>query len=150
MKSIRVGPCICGVLSTLALCNPPAASAQSNPDPCGLLTQAEVGAATGASVGPGHALGETCNWTGTPRVIVSLWYPGATMWQSIEHPNAMVKQVPAPGLGDTAFYNTLGGFATLGVKKGTTDFVVKVYGITDLSKQMSIEKSLAQSVLTKM
>jgi hypothetical protein len=134
----------------LVLCSAPPVSAQSNPDPCRLLTQSEVSAATNASVGAGHALGETCNWTGTPRVIVSLWYPGPTMWQAIEHPNALVKQAPAPGLGDLAFYNTAGGFTSLGVKKGTTGFVIKVYGITDQSKQMSIEKTLAQQVLAKM
>jgi hypothetical protein len=145
MKAIRAGGLVCALL----LCSAPV-SAQTNPDPCALLTQAEVSAATGASVAAGHALGETCNWTGTPRIIVSLWYPGPTMWQAIEHPNAMVKQAPAPGLGDAAFYNTLGGFATLGVKKGTTTFVVKVYGIADQSKQMSIEKSLAAQVLAKM
>lgn len=149
MKASRAGCGACGLVCALLLCSAPV-GAQSNPDPCALLTQAEVNAATGASVAAGHALGETCNWTGTPRIIVSLWYPGPTMWQAIEHPNAMVKQAPAPGLGDAAFYNTLGGFATLGVKKGTTTFVVKVYGIADQSKQMSIEKSLAAQVLAKM
>ena len=139
-----------GVVYALVLGSAPPVSAQSNPDPCALLTQAEVSAATGASVAAGHALGETCNWTGTPRVIVSLWYPGPTMWQAIEHPNALVKQASAPGLGDLAFYNTAGGFTSLGVKKGTTGFVVKVYGIPEQAKQMSIERALAQSVLAKM
>lgn len=149
MKAIRAGYATSGLLYALLLGSAPV-FAQSNPDPCRMLTQAEVGAATNASVAAGHALGETCNWSGTPRVIVSLWYPGPTMWQAIEHPNAMVKQTAVPSLGDAAFYNTLGGFATLGVKKGTTTFVVKVYGITDQSKQMSIEKSLAAQVLAKM
>ncbi len=72
------------------------------------------------------------------------------MWQAIEHPIATVKQVPVPGLGDAGFYNILGGFTTLGVKKGSTVFVIKVYGIADPSKQMSIEKALATSVLAKM
>jgi len=146
----RAALSIFGALCALGLGSVHPASAQSNPDPCQLLTQAEVGAATGASVGAGHALGETCSWTGTPRVIVSLWYPGPGMWQAIQHPNAAVKQVPAPGLGDGAFYNSAGGFTSLGVMKGTTAFVMKVYGISDQAKQMAIEKSLAQSVLAKM
>jgi hypothetical protein len=134
----------------LVLCNPHPASAQSNPDPCKLLSQAEVSAATGTSMAEGHALGETCNWTGTPRVIVSLWYPGPGMWQAIQHPSTAVKQVPVPGLGDEAFYNTAGGFTSLGVAKGTTAFVLKVYGIPDQAKQMAVEKALAGSVLAKM
>jgi hypothetical protein len=149
MKSIRAGSAIGDVIYGLLLCSAPL-FAQSDPDPCSRLTQADVSAATGASVGAGHALGETCNWTGTPRVIVSLWYPGPTMWQAIEHPSAAVKQASATGLGDSAFYNTAGGFTSLGVKKGTTAFVVKVYGIPDQAKQMSIERALAQKVLARM
>jgi hypothetical protein len=150
MRPSHAQCCIHGFACALMLCSAAPASAQSNPDPCGLLTQAEVSAATGASVGAGHALGETCNWNGSPRIIVSLWYPGPTMWQAIEHPNAAVKQMPAPGVGDLAFYNTAGGFTTFGVKKGTTGFVVKVYGIPEQSKQMAIEKTLAQTLLAKM
>ena len=149
-RQIRARSPIYAVACALVLCSVQPASAQSNADPCKLLTQAEVSAATGISVGAGHALGETCSWSGTPHLIVSLWYPGPGMWQAIQHPNAMVKQAPAPGLGDGAFYNTAGGFTSLGVMKGTTAFVMKVYGITDQAKQMAIEKALAQSVLAKM
>ena len=139
-----------GVACALMLCASLPLSAQTGPDPCRLLTAAEVSAATNTSVSAGHALGEKCNWTGTPRIIVSLWFPGPAMWQAIEHPSAAVKQATTPGLGDGAFYNSAGGFTSLGVKKGTTAFVMNVYGIADQAKQMSIEKALAQSVLAKM
>jgi hypothetical protein len=53
-------------------------------------------------------------------------------------------------VGDAAFYNTLGAFTSLGVQKGSTVFVVKIYGIADPSKQMAIEKALAANVISKM
>lgn len=150
-QPVRARSYLFGVACALALCSVHSASAQPNSDPCKLLSQAEVSAATGVSVGAGHALGETCSWSGgTPHIVVSLWYPGPGMWQAIQHPNAMVKQIPAPGLGDGAFYNSAGGFTSLGVAKGTTAFVMKVYGIADQTNQMAVEKSLAQIVLAKM
>lgn len=150
MRSAPAHSWSCRVACILMLCTAVPVAAQTNPDPCKLLSAAEVSAATATSVGAGHALGEKCNWTGTPRIIVSLWYPGPAMWQAIEHPNAAVKQTTAPGLGDGAFYNSAGGFTSLGVKKGTTAFVMNVYGIADQARQMSIEKTLAQSILAKM
>ncbi len=138
------------VLCLLALRSTQPAVAQSNADPCERLTQTEVSAATGTTMGAGHAVGETCNWTGIPRIIVSLWYPGPGMWQAIQHPKAAVKQSPAAGLGDAAFYDSAGGFTSLGVVKGSTAFVVKVYGIADQARQMSIEKALAANILAKL
>lgn len=150
MNSNRGGLCIYVIACTFALCSTQAIFAQTNPDPCKMLTQAEVSAAAGVSVGAGQSLGGTCSWSGTPKVIVSLWYPGPALWAGIQHPNPPVSQTPASGVGDAAFFNTLGPYTFLGVQKGSTVFVVKIYGIQDPSKQMAIEKTLAANVIAKM
>jgi hypothetical protein len=62
----------------------------------------------------------------------------------------MVSQTQVPSLGDNAFVNVMGGFASLGVRKGTSVFVIKVYGFNDPAKQIAIEKTLAAAVLAKM
>jgi hypothetical protein len=150
MNSNRGGLCIYIITCAFALCSTQSVFAQTNPEPCKMLTQTEVSAATGVSVGAGQSLGGTCSWSGTPKVIVSLWYPGPALWAGIQHPNPPVSQTPASGVGDAAFYNTLGAFTSLGVQKGSTVFVVKIYGIADPSKQMAIEKALAANVIAKM
>ena len=150
MSPIRTTHGACGILSALILCLPHSTSAQSAADPCKQLTQAEVTAATGSQVGEGHGIGGTCSWSGTPKVIVSLWYPGPAIWPGLAHPSAMVSQTQVPSLGDNAFVNVMGGFASLGVRKGTSVFVIKVYGFNDPAKQIAIEKTLAAAVLAKM
>jgi hypothetical protein len=42
---------IVGIVCTVAMLSPRAAAAQSNPAPCSLLTQAQVSAAFGVSMG---------------------------------------------------------------------------------------------------
>jgi hypothetical protein len=123
---------------------------QTPPEPCKMLTQEQISAATGAQINAGQSIGTTCSWSGKPKIIVSLWYPTPAIWEGLLHSSAPVEKTAVSGLGDLAFFNTLGGLTSLGIKKGNTNFVIKVYGIPDPSKQMSIEKSLAGNVLAKM
>jgi hypothetical protein len=132
------------------LCGAHPVSAQTSPDPCKMLTQAQLAAATGAEIGAGQSIGTTCSWSGKPKIIVSLWYPTPVIWEGLLHPNPQVTKTAVSGLGDMAFFNTLANLTSLGVKKGNTNFVIKVYGIPEPSKQMSIEKALAENVLAKM
>jgi hypothetical protein len=51
------------------------------------------------------------------------------------------------GVGDAAFYATVAGLTSLSVKKGSTVFVLHVYGVPGAARQMAIEKALALDVL---
>jgi hypothetical protein len=62
----------------------------------------------------------------------------------------MIVNTAISGVGDDAYYKTLGVTSTLTVKKGNTVFVVRVYGITDPSKQREIEKTLATDVAARL
>jgi hypothetical protein len=138
------------VATRLAYLPPADAAPQTSPDPCKMLTQAQLAEATGAEIGAGQSIGTTCSWSGKPKVIVSLWYPTPAIWEGLLHPSPQVTKTAGSGLGDMAFFNTMANLTSLGVKKGNTNFVIKVYGISEPSKQMSIEKALAENVLAKM
>ena len=53
------------------------------------------------------------------------------------------------GVGDDAVAVMVSNFTTLFVKKGTTVFMVRVYGVKDPARQLAIETSIAQAVVTK-
>jgi hypothetical protein len=130
-----------------------AAPAPAVPAPCSLLTPAQVTAAVGGTFGAGQAIGTTgCSWTSEkPHVIVtvSLWPP--TEWDRMKAGPLPGTQITAvSGLGDDAFYATLAQYTVLYVKKGPTVFLFKVYGVKDLAKQASAEKTLALDVLGKL
>jgi hypothetical protein len=85
-------------------------------------------------------------------VTVSLW--DGTKWDQMKTPAPGMNRTSVSGLGDDAFYTTMGPgsgkqFVTLSVKKGATAYLIKVYGppVTD---QMSMEKALAGNVLSKL
>ena len=127
--------------------------ARAAPEPCKLLTPAQVAAALGATFGAGEPIGKTgCSWTSEKPheiVTVSLWPP--TEWDRIKaSPFPGTKIVAASGLGDDAFYTTVAQYTVLYVKKGQTVYLFKVYGVKDQAKQMSAEKALALDALAKL
>jgi len=129
------------------------AVAQAAPEPCKLLSQAQVSAALGVTFGAGQPIGRTgCSWTSEkPHEIVtlSLWPPA--QWDRIKaSPLPGTAITPAGGLGDDAFYTTVAQYTVLYVKKGQTVYLFKVYGVQDKAKQMSAEKTLAQDALAKL
>jgi len=128
----------------------PLQAAAAAPEPCKLLTPAQVGAALGGTFGPGQPIGTTgCSWTeAKPHVIVtvSLWPPKD--WDRLKAgPLPGTAITPAGGIGDDAFYTTVAQYTVLYVKKGQTVLLVKVYGVKDQPTQMSAEKTLALDVL---
>ena len=130
-----------------------AAEAAPAPAPCTLLTPAQVTAALGSPFGPGEPIGTTgCSWTSQkPHVIVtvSLWPP--TEWDRMKAgPLPGTQIAPASGLGDDAFYASIAQYVVLYVKKGATVYLFKVYGVKDLEKQKSAEKTLALDALQKL
>jgi len=141
--------CICS-LTSLGLA---AADAQAGPAPCSLLTSAEVSAVVGVNVGAAQPIATTgCSWT-APHIIVSVSLWDANEWGKLKTPLAGMSKTSVAGLGDDAFFSTMGSaekqFTTLTVKKGSTAYVIKVYG-GNATDQMSKEKTLAGNVLAKL
>ena len=129
------------------------AAAQSAAAPCSLLTSAQVTAAVGVSVGAAQPIANTgCSWT-APHIIVSLSLWDASKWDRMKAPLAGMNRTAVSGLGDDAFSTTMGPpdkqFATLSVKKGSTAYVIKVYG-PNVTDQMAMEKTLAGNVLANL
>jgi hypothetical protein len=129
------------------------AVAQAAPEPCKLLSQAQVSAALGVAFGAGQPIGTTgCSWSSEkPHQVVtlSLWPP--SQWDRIKSsPLPGTANTPAGGLGDDAFYATVAQYTVLYVKKGKTVYLFKVYGVQDKAKQMSAEKTLAKDALAKL
>lgn len=124
-------------------------------DPCSLLTPAQIATAAGAHFAAGTPIGTTgCSWSATeavgskkPIVTVSLW-PGSD-WTKLQTPLPGVTKSSVSGLGDGAMSATIGGFTSLYVLKGTTIYLVKIYGIPGEDKQVSIEKALGTDLLAK-
>ena len=141
-SSLRLA-CVLGLLTVPGL-------ARASPEPCKLLTPAQVGAAVGGTFGAGQPIGTTgCSWNqAKPHIIVtvSLWPPKE--WDRMKaSPMPGTTNTPATGLGDDAFYTTVAQYTVLYVKKGQTVYLFKVYGVADKAKQMSAEKTLAQDAL---
>ena len=130
------------------------AAAQSGVAPCSLLTSAQVTAAVGVSVGAAQPIATTgCSWT-APHMIVTLSLWDGSKWDQMKTPVPGMNRTAVSGLGDDAFYTTMGPAsgkqtATLTVKKGSTAYLIKVYG-PNVTDQMSMEKTLAGNVLANL
>jgi len=130
-----------------------AAGAQAPSNPCAQVTTNEVSAALGETVAAGQQAGtKTCSWTADKpkHQIVSLMYSPPGDWNTRK-----TRQLPGDtktsvsGIGDDAFAETAANFTTLYVKKGSTIFMVRVYGVPDTGKQLAIEKTIAKTVAAK-
>lgn len=140
------------VLVPLALASsaPPAFAQQTPSDPCAQVSPQHVSAALGETVGPGkQGPPPTCTWIAdAPKhQIVTLMYSPPGDWNT-RKTRAMpgVAIAPVTGVGDDAISATLGNFVTLFVKKGSTTFMVKVYGVPDPARQLAIETPIAKEV----
>jgi hypothetical protein len=129
------------------------ASAQAPSDPCAQLTVAQVSAALGETVAAGQKAGtKTCSWSANKPThqIVSLMYSPPGDWNTRKtRPMPGVTKTSVSGVGDEAFAETAANFTTLYVKKGSTIFMVRVYGVPDVGRQLAIEKPIAQAVAAK-
>ena len=129
------------------------AGAQAPSNPCAQLTAAEVSAALGETVAAGQQAGtKTCSWAADKPThqIVSLMYSPPGDWNTRKtRPMPGVTKTSVSGVGDEAFAETVASFTTLYVKKRSTIFMVRVYGVPDSGRQLAIEKSIAQLVAAK-
>ncbi|HTC62136.1 MAG TPA: hypothetical protein VK709_04790 [Candidatus Saccharimonadales bacterium] len=140
----------------LNICSPRAAHAAPASDPCALITQAQVSAVLGATVGaPQHDAPTMCQWStstqpnsmNVKKVVLILSRERAFGFAKTPI-SSSEKAVPASGIGDDAVYAVAAGVpagpnTSLFVKKGNSYFVVHVYGVPDQAKVMDMEKTLA-------
>ncbi len=141
------------VLLIFALCGL-GGVARAAPALCELLTPAQVTAALGGSFGSGQPIGTTgCSWQSEkPHLVVTVSLFPLKDWDRMKAGGALPGTIiaPASGLGDDAFYATLGQYTGLYVRKGQSGLLFKIYGVADKAKQMSAEKTLAQDALAKL
>ena len=129
------------------------AGAQVPADPCAQVTSAQVSTALGETVAAGAKAGtKTCSWTANKpkHEIVSLMYSPPGDWNTRKTRQMPgVTKASVSGVGDEAFSESAFAYTTLYVKKGSTIFMVRVYGVPDLGRQLAIEKPIAQIVAAK-
>jgi hypothetical protein len=157
MKSNYLRAFIFGIFCVLLACGSGATFAAPT-DPCSLLTQAQVSAALGASVEPGHTLAPTiCEWkpTGsanskTVKLDVTILTPRAfEMTKTLV--GGGITKTPVSGVGDEAVSGTTPKLATvLTVKKGDFVFSVHVFPFADGDEIKAKEKTLALQILAKL
>ena len=137
----------------LVASGPRVAGAQAPSNPCAQVTAAEVSAALGETVEAGQQAGtKTCSWVANKpkHQIVTLMFSPPGDWNT-RKTRLMpgVTKATVSGVGDEALAETLGNLTTLFVKKGSTIFMVRVYGVPDSNRQLAIEKPIAQKVTAK-
>ena len=129
---------------------------------CNLLTQAQVGAAIGGTVGAGSPIfvPTSCQWSGQQgkRVTLTINQPRGGK-NAVEQFNAGkaskvpgITVEPVSGVGDDAFYVYFAGTNRAGcglvVKKGSSAFEIRVYGF-DLDQAKVVAKKIAQEAAVK-
>ena len=129
---------------------------------CSLVTQAQIGAATGATVGAGSPIGAptSCQWSGQGKTVTltitrtrSGKSPVDQFTDGKAKPFAGVTAEPVGGVGDDAYYVYFTGQNRAGcglmVKKGSSVFEVRVYGF-DLAQAKVVSKAIARDVAGKL
>ena len=125
---------------------------------CTLITQGQVSGALEISVGPGTPIASpsTCQWIGKGRFATLTVMQPLAGKSALDRFNAGkasrmlgITTEPISGVGDEAYYvyfsNTNGAGLGLVVKKGTSVFEIRVYGL-DLDKAKSVAKTFCQTV----
>ncbi len=127
--------------------------AYSQSGPCSLLTQEQVSAIVGVSVGAGSPIANTgCSWqsTGPARVMVTLSMQTEKMFAGAKSSAAPgMTKMPLSGIGDEAIFTGVQNFSSLWVRKGTTFPLFRVYGLPVSEAQTKL-KALAADVVPKL
>src|SRR5262249_1248273 len=129
------------------------------PDPCALLTTAQVSDALGVTVADGtHLATSSCQWTpagvsaaqSKKFITLTVQDKRAFDYAKTPVPSASITKTPVTGIGDDAVFGTTKGFGTvLTVKKGDVTFAVRVQGLPEDQTQAK-EKALALLILHKL
>lgn len=146
---------IAGIVCAFAGTSVRSAQGHAPPAPCALLTATEVSAAMGMTVSDGKPINTVgCKWDvasqASVKQFVTLMLIAPARFEGMKKPIAGAAQSDPSGIGDEAIYTTILNWTTLSVKKGSVDFVLRIYGLPDNPKQMAIEKTLALDAVAKM
>jgi hypothetical protein len=158
MRSTAIAiPLVTGLLLSSA-----ASSSAADPVACTVLTPAQVSAALGVSIDKGTPISRpgTCQWMGKGRfATLTIAVPRGGK-SPVDQFNAgkkgglagAVTAEPVSGVGDDAYYVYFSGTTRAGlglvVKKGSSEFEVRVYGF-ELDKAKPVAKTLAQEAAGK-
>lgn len=135
-------------------------------DACALLTQAQVSAALGVSVGAGQRVmpntATICGWQvpgessmSRKRVVASIYTQLGSRtpvdrFNTAKTPIKGITKTPVSGVGDDAIYATTPGLGTgLIFRKGASAFDVRVYGFPP-EQIKEKEKTLALDIIGKL
>jgi hypothetical protein len=123
---------------------------------CTLLTQAQIGAARGATVGAGSPIAAptSCQWSGQGKIVtLTINKPRGGKSPVDQFNDGKTRKLPGvttesiSGVGEDAYYVYFTGQNRAGcgvvVKKGNSVFEVRLYGF-DLSQAKTVSKTLAQ------
>jgi hypothetical protein len=142
-------------------------SAFAQPDACSLLTQAQISAALGVSMGAGEHAGpvtQTCTWyepggsaskPSAKKVMLDVFgqmgsLTPADRFNNGKTPIKGITKTPVNGIGDGAYFITTPGIGTaLNVKKGSSAFQVRVSGFSSDQIQ-PMEKAIAQNIVARL
>jgi hypothetical protein len=156
-RMILTVPIIAGMLLSSA-----ARSNAADPVACAVLTPAQVSTALSVSIDKGEPISRpgTCQWIGKGRfatLTIAVTRAGKSPVDQFNEGKkgglgGAVTAEPLSGVGDDAYYVFFSGTNRAGlglvVKKGTSEFEVRVYGF-DLDKAKPIAKTLAQEAVGK-
>ena len=136
--------------------------AAAPPVACTLLTLAQIGAATGATVGAGSPIAAptSCQWSGQGKIVtLTINQPRGGKSPVDQFNDGKTRKLPGitteaiSGVGEDAYYVYFTGQNRAGcgvvVKKGSSVFEVRLYGF-DLNQAKTVSKTLAQDVAAKL
>jgi len=128
---------------------------------CTLLTQAQIGAARGATVGAGSPIAAptSCQWSGQGKIVtLTINQPRGGKSPVDQFNDGKTRKLPGitiesiSGVGEDAYYVYFAGQNRAGcglvVKKGSSVFEVRLYGF-DLNQAKTVIKTLAQGAAAK-
>ena len=131
------------------------------PVACALLTQAQIGAAAGATVGAGSPIAAptSCQWSGQGKIVtLTINQPRGGKSPVDQFNDGKTRKLPGittesiSGVGEDAYYVYFAGQNRAGcglvVKKGSSVFEVRLYGF-DLNQAKTVIKTLAQGAAAK-
>jgi hypothetical protein len=149
----------------------PAANAAPPTDACKLLNKAQIKSATGASLPDGSSVAgysKMCTWSGSgpdakgiSGITLNIesaasYHSGKAMLQAMANSpqnrsaKSSMSMTPAPGVGDDAFFSSVGSYTKLIVKKGDTVLQIVVYSSAPIEKKRDMEKALASKALSNL
>jgi hypothetical protein len=137
------------------------ANAAPHDDACALLTDAQVSAALSAPVGAGSyqmpTFKKTCTWNAAGEGAknaksVVLMVEGLDAYQAgkATRQSKTTSVTPISGIGDDAYYLAVGSNVGLIVKKRNVAFKVAVFCALPIEKKQTMEKALAQQIVSKL